>query len=377
MNILVTGARAPIAADLAKSFSLSGHRVWMADSLRWPVGGASPHVQSSVQLPSPRTDFRAFAHALADACRRFAIDAIVPTSEEVFWLAGAMRFLPATVNVRTSPLPLLAQLHHKARFAQLATTLGYGAAKNFEITAPSDFSRLGDPARFVVKPVHSRFATRTLISPTTRDLARVQPSADTAWLAQTRVIGREWCTYNIADAGRLLLHAAYEPLIRFGPGASVYFSPVIHEGLRVMSERFIAATGFTGQISFDVIETETGLVAIECNPRGTSGVHLAAQQPAVLSAALLGELTKIAPPFAAEARMLVLPLLLNHPATLFRSCDRALLRRAKDAFAAAEIGGLSQARSLVEMMWRAARLGTGLSRASTADIEWNGEPIDE
>jgi len=41
MNILVTGARAPIAADIAKALAQSGHKVWMADNLRTPISASS------------------------------------------------------------------------------------------------------------------------------------------------------------------------------------------------------------------------------------------------------------------------------------------------------------------------------------------------
>lgn len=375
MNVLVTGARAPIAADIAKALTLSGYQVWVADSLRAPLAASSPFVRGLVRLPGPREDFRAFYKQLAAACVEFSIEAIVPTSEEIFWLAGARPFLPTSVNVRTSTLLLLAQLHHKGTFARLAVGLGYGAPENHEIDDRIQIAQLGDPARWVFKPVYSRFATQTLIAPTTRQVDRLRPSRENPWLAQTRVTGRELCAYNVAQSGRLVLHVAYEPMIRFGVGASVYFSPVISEPLREMSERFISATNFTGQISFDVMETASGLVALECNPRGTSGVHLAAQRPEILAAALLGQLKKPEPVFLPDPRLLLLPLLLNHPGTIFHSRGRGLLRAGKDALSAAGIPLAGQAKALAEMAWRAARTGVGISRASTADIEWNGETM--
>lgn len=153
MNVLVTGARAPIAADIAKALALSGHRVWIADSLRAPVSASSPYVQSLLQLPSPRKDSRGFSSGIANICSKLSIDAIVPTSEEVFWLASAAKSLPSTVNVRTSPLSVLAQLHHKGSFARLAASLDYGVPDNHEITSNSELARLADPKRFVLKPV--------------------------------------------------------------------------------------------------------------------------------------------------------------------------------------------------------------------------------
>ena len=139
MNIVVTGARAPVAADIAKALALAGHRVWASDSLVAPVSAASPHLQGYLRLPPPRTDFHGFSAQLAVACTRLSITAVIPTSEEVFWLAAAIPSLPPSVKVRTSPLPVLAELHHKGKFAKLATSLGYGAPENHVISQPSDF----------------------------------------------------------------------------------------------------------------------------------------------------------------------------------------------------------------------------------------------
>lgn len=372
MNVLVTGARAPIAADLARALSLAGHRVWAADSLRWPLGAASPFVAGVVRLPAPRRDFARFGAELRAACERLALDAIVPTSEEVFWLAGVRASLPPQVDLRTSALPVLAQLHHKGEFARLATAHGYGAAENIELASEADVAALREPQRYVFKPIYSRFAARTLLAPTARELALLRPTEAEPWLAQTRVSGRELCAYNVAHSGRLLLHVAYEPLVRHGVGASISFGPVEHAGLRVLCERLVAATKFTGQISFDVIETASGqLVALECNPRGTSGVHLAAQHPLALAAAVLGQLTTPLPSLACEPRLLHVPLLLGHPSTWLRW--RADRRR--DALRAAGLSLGAQLRALAELSCLALRQRTSLARASTADFEWNGEPM--
>lgn len=374
MNVLVTGARAPIAADLARALSIAGHRVWVSDSLRWSLGAASPFVAGYVRLPAPRRDFGRFCTALAGAGERLALDAIVPTSEEVFWLAGARHRLPPGVDLRTSALPVLARLHHKGEFAQLAGSLGCGAAENIVLTSRADVAALREPARHVFKPVYSRFAARTLLAPTPRQLARLAPTPAAPWLAQTRVAGRELCAYNVAHDGRLLLHIAYTPLVRHGVGASISFGPVEHAGLRELCARIVAATEFTGQISFDVMETGDGrLVALECNPRGTSGAHLAAQHPAAFAAALLGQTTAPADMLPTEPRLLRVPLLLSQPSAWrrWREC------RERDALRAAGLPLHAQLLALAEMTRLALRERSSLARASTADFEWNGEAMHE
>ena len=250
---------------------------------------------------------------LIAACKARSIEVIVPTSEEVIWLAGAASLLPPSIDLRTSPFSVLTNLHDKGSFARLATSLGHGAPESIEINHPSQLARLRHPERFVLKPVYSRFSTQTIISPKPRELGRLRPSPTNRWLAQTLLVGRELCAYNVAAGGRLLLHIGYEPGLRVRTGPGIYFSPVTHEPLRAMSERIIRATEFTGQISFDAIETPDGMVALECNPRGTSGVHLASQRPREFAAALLGAGSGDSTPFSAEPRMLLAPLLLSHP----------------------------------------------------------------
>ena len=53
MNILLTGVRAPVALDWAFRLHRSGARVFMADSLRLPIGRFSPHCAGYTQTPPP------------------------------------------------------------------------------------------------------------------------------------------------------------------------------------------------------------------------------------------------------------------------------------------------------------------------------------
>ncbi len=375
MNILVTGARAPIAADLAKTLRLAGHHVWLLDSLRWPIAAGSPHIEGYLRMPAPRNAFGAFARGVVEACCCHRIDTIIPTSEEVFWLAALRRKLPARVNLRTSDLATLARLHDKAAFAEIASELGYGAAENRRLISGRDLRAFADPSAWVFKPVYSRFATRTLVGPTSVEVAQIEATPECPWLAQTRIRGDEYCLYNVAEKGRLLLHVAYAPKVRFGKGASIYFEAVEQSALRELSARFIGRTAFTGQISFDVMADGERLIAIECNPRGTSGVHLAAQSPVEFSAALLGESAAL-PSSSSMPRMLLGPWMLQSPGTLFRAGDRALRARARDALTAAEISPWRQTIAVAEMTWRAVAARTSVAAASTLDIEWNGEPLD-
>jgi hypothetical protein len=374
MNILVTGARAPISADIVRALAAAGHKVWTSDSMLCPVGRFSPFSQGYVRLPAPRADFQAFQKALISACERLGIERIIPTSEEVFWLS-AVSGLPAGCTGFYPSLAQLGHLHNKKTFAALADRLGYGAAENHLLRGPESletFVRTAHLENYVLKPVYSRFASEVLVSPSRGDAEKIQPTEEEPWLAQSRARGTEVCLYNIAHNGKLLLHTAYVPRWRAGKGAGVYFEPTHQEALRKLAADFVRATNFTGQISFDVIVTTTGMVALECNPRGTSGVHIAAQDLAQFGAALLGDVLPGSAP--TKPIMLALPHLMYNTRAVFRE-GRAAWARASDAMKAAGIPLLGQLAATLELLGRTLGSGKTAIEVSTADIEWNGEII--
>lgn len=375
MNILITGARAPIAVEMAKALNHEGHRIWMTDCLSNPLGKASPYSQAYIRTPAPRTNFAGFEASLVAACIQHEIDFIIPTCEEVFWLA-ALRNLPARTQLRAAPLETLYLLHNKAIFAQMATDLGYGCTFSRTLKSPEEvmeFANLVEMEHFVVKPAFSRSAINTLIAPSIKQLKKLQPTTEQPWLAQTRETGTEYCVYNVAHEGQLLMHVAYAPKYRAGNGSSVYFEPLRLEPLAQLSQAFIEATNFTGQISFDVIETMNGLVAIDCNPRGTSGMHIAAQHPEALSHALLGHGAFLGQGY--EPVMLSLPLLMYNPGMLWSKQGLEDIWRAKDAMRNCGIGLWSQMKASNEIFMKSLTSFKTFRATTTKDIEWNGEEI--
>lgn len=381
MNILVTGARAPIAVDIARALVSQGHRVWVADSFEHPVARHTPGLQGYVKLAPPTQDFAAFSAELVTFCRTQAIDLVVPTSEEVFWLSRVTG-LPAGCGRACPPPQTLELLHHKGRFAQLANELAHGPGHCHELSSREDveaFLAAGrDTRQWVFKQVYSRFANHVLVGPTPGQLKMLSFEAGNPWLAQPRIEGREVCLYNVAHQGEVLLHQAYLPRWRAGAGASLYFEPVQDPALLQFSQAVAQHTAFTGQLSFDVMLTESGVVALECNPRGTSGVHLAVQDMPGLAQALTGHVLtghspRPRPSLEVLPRALHLPLLLYHPRLWLSPEGRKTLFRANDAMREAGIGAWAQLKATAELLAYARRHRLCALRAGTRDIEYNGE----
>ncbi len=380
MHVLILGARAPACLEWARVFAASGWQVTVADSLRWPVARYSRAAQHYLRLPEPRTNPDAWIAALRDAVQTRAIDLLLPTCEEVFYLGYGLERIPC--RVATMPLAALQPLHHKYLFARMTQGWSVAAPESHLLESAADVANFAASSEaWVFKPAYSRFANRTLIRPEREQLLRIQPTPQQPWVAQRYVAGREHCSYSLLVNGKLTAHACYHPRYRVGRGSGIWFEPTDPPAIRAFVEQFGQATGYHGQVAFDFIETDDGqCYVLECNPRATSGVHLFDDQPEALVKALLGEggdsvLTPTSTP-----RMVALAML------LFALPRHGLSRAFWQDFASARdvivrAGDwqplLAQLPGLLEITGRAVTRRRGLLAAATADIEWDGQPMQE
>lgn len=370
MNILVTGARAPISADYAKCLAQLGHKVYLTDSMRWPVAKFSPWARALIRLPAPAKNFPQFEAALTALVSSHDIDVVIPTSEEVFWLAQVQAL---GSKLRAPTFEQLKVLHHKGLFAKLAQKLGAGAPHAFVLHSRREalaFVGHHNSQEYVLKPCYSRFGHKVKLSPSSSEVLELDFRMP--WLAQTRVTGQEVCVYAVAHQGRVCLLSAYLPKYRIADGASVYFEPIEHPALLRFVANVCKEMNLSGQVSFDVMLTSQGLVALECNPRGTSGVHLMSQYPQAWTNALLHGMPA-SEGLQFEPRMLGLAMALYQGAHLLTSQGRADFRRAKDALANANIPWYGGLIPTVELMVKALVRGMPVLDASTEDFEWNGQ----
>jgi hypothetical protein len=385
MRVLILGARAPVCLEWARAFHAAGARVTVADSVAWPLTRASDAVDRYVRLPQPRYATNDWLDAIAAEIERGGIDLLLPTCEEVFYLAHGMARLPARCRTFTSDFALLRSLHHKGHFARLTADWPVAAPETRVLETVADVEELYDEAAaWVFKPAYSRFAAATLIKPTAGRLRKVRPTALQPWVAQRFVRGREHCSFSVFVDGRVTIAASYHPRYRVGRGSGILFEPTSPPQLPEFLERFGASTGYTGQAGFDFIEDESGaLHVLECNPRATSGVHLLSHRPLDLVGALTGRCDESRAP-APRPKMLAL-------AMVFFAAPRALMQGAaawsafaRDYGAAEDVltrsgdrGPLfAQIPGFAEIVLRAAQRRCSLLAAATADIEWNGQPLE-
>lgn len=381
-SVLLLSARAPVALDHARRFRHQGWTVFVGDSVSCRLGGWSNAVAGTIALPPPRDAGAAFGAALAQAVRARNIDLVVPTCEEVFYLARHRDALPREVRVAVSDFDTLRALHSKWTFLGLARAAGMRVPDSARVHRLDEARAWAGGGPLVLKPEFSRFGVHVRLHP--HGLPGEAPPLPPlgAWVAQRHVDGTELCSYAIADRGRLLAHATYRPTYRLATSASYYFAPVADDAvIRAGVARLVEQLGYTGQIAFDWIDDGQGApLVLECNPRAVSGLHLFTRDDPV-PAALAGDAVEPFVPGHDRAAMLG-PLMLGpglvralRTGTLARW--RADWARADDVLArpgdrAPVAGAIADMAAFARVAWQR---GCSLREASTRDIEWDGEPM--
>ena len=375
-TILITGARAPVALHLARLLHFAGHRVHLACSLPSPMAESSKACTEFHLIPPPRFAFDAFAAALKDIVATHGVDLIIPTCEEVFYVAQLKPQL--TVDIWCPNLDELAQVHNKFTFIEQAKSLGLTTPETTLLSSQDELNAVADGAdRLVFKPCWSRFATQVLIQPSQTQLRRVHPTQDAPWIAQAFVSGTEISAYAMAQGGKLLGLAQYHSLYRAGQGAGICFAPMDDPDVTDFVTEFIAMTAWTGQISFDVIKTADGTVyPLECNPRATSGLHFFTD-PIAFAHVILSQSGAVRPDVTGPLAVKLAMWVYGAPKALISGKWGAfltMLRSSQDPLAwDNDPRPIKRQRAALGAIAKVAmRDRVGLQSASTRDIEWNG-----
>jgi hypothetical protein len=376
---LITGARAPVALHLARLLTDAGLSVILVDHLKHPLAAASHLNIPYYRIPSFGEDPEAASDALHDIIEKREIRVVIPTCEEVLHLGALWKRSPPNATLFAPELADLSKVHHKYHFICLCEELGLTTPQTHLITSPQELAlHVQDARNLVFKPVWSRFGSQALIRPKAQKLQQVHPTPQNPWVAQEYVDGTELCIYAIARAGRLVALSAYRSVVRAGQGAAVCFAPEKSDPLRAFVEQIVLATHWTGQISFDLIQTQDGqLLPLECNPRATSGLHFYSDGVA-FSEALFGQKDEVKPDVTAPQTLPLALWLYGLPMMLNKDQRRVFLdalRRSGDVmrWPSDRLGYRVQLRAVAEFAGIALRHRISLERASTWGIEWNGE----
>jgi len=390
-RLLITTSRMPFALDEIRKLGRAGHAIVATDTFATAPGSHSRYVEEAIVTPSPRYDTAAYLDAIEDIVVSRRIEYIVPTFEEVFYLARHRERFARHAELFASSFETLRTLHDKARFLQLVQQLGLPAPRTIIV---SDRGSLAAAARelgeFFARPAYSRGGVNlyTNVGPLAGALSIEQcnPTAENPWLVQAFVHGTDVCTFSLAHHGELVAHSTYVHPRMLEHAGGITFESIDESGTLAIARRIVAATKYHGQISLDFLRTPQGLSLVECNPRPTAGVYV--MPPEMFVKALLhprhGE-TLVAPPGAKRKINIALVRdMIRHldevPADL-----AALFSKAPDVYAEAEdmVPAIFQLLSYSHVLKyryrnRAGRnKRTDLMAAYFDDVQWDGEAMGD
>lgn len=379
-KVLVTGGRSPVALDLMRSLSYCGYQVYAAESIPVYLSRASRVVHRHYQVPKPNQAPLDYIVALEAIIRKENIEHLIPTCEETYFVAwGRERLAKSGCRVFTEQLEILRMLHSKWEFVEFLRNQHILFPPTVLVQTDEEIKccleRLPSGKKYILKPVFSRFAAKVIeIVAPGKDILTVGATPTQPWVLQEYISGKAYCSYSIVRNGNIAAHATYEPSFTAGRGAAICFSAVQHAGIKAWAEHVCHILNFTGQISFDFIESPEGrLYPLECNPRATSGLHFFNAQQ--IACAFFGVPPMTGEP-STEPKMLALAMLIygftGDRARWFES-----FRKSKDViFDKRDLGpSLYQCLPPLYFAWLSQINRKSVLEATTLDIEWNGESL--
>jgi hypothetical protein len=279
MRILVTSARMPFALGVIRQLASSGHEVHSSDTYASAPGNHSRYLAGHLVTVSPREQAEQFARQVRDYCAEHAIDVVVPTWEEAFYLATAREAIEDVATLYTADFETLARVHDKHSFDELVERLGIRAPVGVTVRSDAELDEaIGRWPHYFGRGVYSRGGV-TLLTNHGPLAGRVKPedvhpTPEAPWLIQEFVEGPMVCTYSTLHEGRVTAHSTYRAPRQFHHSTGVQFESIDGSASLAVVEKLGAELGYTGQMSLDFVDTGDGLSIIECNPRTTDGVLL-------------------------------------------------------------------------------------------------------
>ena len=279
MRILITSSRMPFALDAIRKLGERGHEVIATDSYENSPGSHSRYLQGHFTTASPSGDPARFAADVEAIAKEHEVELIVPMFEEVFYLAAQHERISQVTRLYAPPFRTLAQVHDKGTFQVLCDKL--------DIRTPHTvLAHDSDELREAIERFPSYFARAafsrggvgllTNTGPLAGHLSpdECQPTEANPWLVQEFVDGPMHCTYSTLHSGRVASQMSYRAPRQWEHSTGIQFLSVDPADTLPTVEKLGSELAWDGQMSLDFIETDEGLVMIECNPRPTDGVLL-------------------------------------------------------------------------------------------------------
>lgn len=366
-TVLLTLGRLPPAIDLARAFHSEGWRVIVADPFWLNMARTSNTVDRTHAVTAPAIDPEQFLKDLQTLINRYAVDLVVPVSEETPWVAQLKSRISTAIFCGAQEQVL--QLHSKFDFIETAAQLGLRtpATKRCSDEAAQTLTRNG----YVLKPEFSCSGRGVSLHEAGHPLQQ----DDSNILIQQRIQGREISACALISQGRCVAVSSYESLVRHG-SVGVCFERIQHDGIEAWVSKLAIELNYTGMLSFDfIIDEEDQAWAIECNPRATSGLHFLRSE--VILAAATGVEKAFANRYRDEGRLQEFWSHWTHWFSVIgdgkkRKRVGRLLRQARDITWDPKdpLVFLLATFSTWPIIWRAIKARTNFAEVLALDIEW-------
>lgn len=280
LRILLTNGRFPVSIDLARQLHLAHHSVYVVDPMHYHVCKFSRVVRKSYHVPAPHVDPAGYIAGVKAAILDSEIDLVIPMHEEIFYLAGCHED-EILRRLLAPSFATLVMLHNKWEFSRFLVRIGLDAPVASLCRSMDDVHALDHSKELALKPVFGRAcANMHHLVPGKPRPATITVSSDSHYIAQEWIHGARFCSYSVLRDGAIRAFAVYPVRDTIDGSSAVYFTSIPHALIRTYVERLAAALpNVTGQLALDFIQTPSRLVAIECNPRATSGIHLFSRTP--------------------------------------------------------------------------------------------------
>lgn len=281
MRLLVSNCHTRMGYAVACSLARGGHQI-VAMATRAPtMARGVKGVVAEAAYPDPFVHEREFVDALAEAVRRYGVDAVLPVHEEIFVVTRhRQRFAPARVIAPDFSNLMGAQ--DKYQVFELATALGVDTPATCLLTGSLSprkaAAALGYP--MIVKPRFGSGANGVMVIGAAAELARAEalmrPAHFGRLIAQQWVPGRGAGVGALMWAGRLIAAAGHKRLREIPISGGTSTARVTYESrpLMAVAERMLAASGLQGvaMVEFRVDEVTGRHWLLEINPRYWGGL---------------------------------------------------------------------------------------------------------
>jgi predicted ATP-grasp superfamily ATP-dependent carboligase len=279
MRVLITSSRMPFALDAIRKLGSVGHDVFACDSYGSSPGSHSKYLQGHFTTASATDDPAQFASYVERIAAENEIELVLPMFEEVFYLAAQHERISKVTKLYAPPFRILAQVHDKGTFQELCDKLEIRTPRTVLAHSQDELREAVERfPRYFGRAAFSRGGVGLLTNtgPLAGHLSLddVHPTEANPWLVQEFVDGPMHCTYSALHDSKVASHMSYRAPRQWEHSTGIQFLSVDPKDTLPIVERLGSELSWDGQMSLDFVDTDDGLMMIECNPRPTDGVLL-------------------------------------------------------------------------------------------------------